>query len=140
MRFTRVPLSAAFVLGLPLLGGAPAVADPGSAGDHLTLTVDDGVGHSVSYRLECEPPGGTHPDPEGACDRLEELGGPQGPVPKGRMCTMIYGGPQTATVKGTWHGVPVKETYSQENGCEIARWRDMSPVLSEPPREMSGDG
>ncbi|MCW2872783.1 SSI family serine proteinase inhibitor [Actinacidiphila oryziradicis] len=140
MRFTRVPLTAAFALGLPLLGGAPAMADPGSSGDHLTVTVDDGAGRRVSYELECDPPSGTHPDPERACERLEELGGPMGPVPTGRMCTMIYGGSQTATVTGRWHWMPVHAAYSQANGCEIARWRNMAPVLSEPRWGMHDDG
>jgi hypothetical protein len=141
MRFTQVPLTAAFALGLPLLGGGPtpamAVVAVPDSGDHLIVTVDDGAGHSESYELECAPPSGTHPDPQKACDRLKELGGPREPVADGRMCTMIYGGPQTATVAGYWQGAPVNATYNRANGCEIARWRDMSPVLSEPHPEMS---
>jgi hypothetical protein len=56
------------------------------------------------------------------------------------MCTMIYGGSQTATVMGRWHGMPVHAAYSQVNGCEIARWRNMAPVLSEPRWGMHDDG
>jgi len=44
------------------------------------------------------------------------------PVPAGQACTMIYGGPEKATVKGTLNGVPVDGTFTRANGCEIARW------------------
>lgn len=64
-----------------------------------------------------------------SCDRLERLGGPVGPVPAGQMCSMIYGGSQTAQVKGVWHGAAVNEKYNRANGCEVARWKEMAPVL-----------
>jgi hypothetical protein len=51
------------------------------------------------------------------------------PTPGNVACTQQYGGPQTATVKGTLRGEPVDATFSRENGCEIARWRDASPLL-----------
>lgn len=47
------------------------------------------------------------------------------------MCTMQYGGPATARVTGTWAGRPVDATYERGNGCEIARWDAMVPVLPE---------
>ncbi|MDF9814277.1 SSI family serine proteinase inhibitor [Streptomyces sp. SPB162] len=64
-----------------------------------------------------------------SCDQLRRLSGPVGPVPTGQMCSMIYGGSQTAQVTGVWHGAPVKEKYSRSNGCEVARWNRMAPVL-----------
>ncbi|MCM2420271.1 hypothetical protein [Streptomyces sp. RKAG293] len=64
-----------------------------------------------------------------SCDQLERLGGPVGPVPAGQMCSMIYGGSQTAQVTGTWHGAAVTQKYSRANGCEVARWNRMAPVL-----------
>jgi hypothetical protein len=124
MRFTRVPLTAALVLGLPLISAA---AWP--LCDRLTVVVDDGSGQPNSYVLDCATRTGTLPDPGGACDRLAQLGGPAGPAAAGEMCPMIYGGPQTANVTGTWHGGWVDAHYSRANGCEIARWRAMAPVL-----------
>ena len=45
---------------------------------------------------------------------------------------MIFGGPQTARVSGLWRGRRVDETYTRNDGCEIARWQRMVPVLPEP--------
>ncbi|MEU3461387.1 hypothetical protein ABZ721_15745 [Streptomyces sp. NPDC006733] len=64
-----------------------------------------------------------------SCAQLRRQGGPVGPVPSGQMCSMIYGGSQTAQVTGVWHGTAVKEKYSRSNGCEVARWNRMAPVL-----------
>jgi len=47
------------------------------------------------------------------------------------MCTQIYGGPQTATVRGSWGGQAVDASFSRENGCEIARWDAATAVLGE---------
>ena len=44
-------------------------------------------------------------------------------------CTQQYGGPEKATVKGTFKGEPVDAQFSRENGCEIARWQDAAPLL-----------
>jgi hypothetical protein len=51
------------------------------------------------------------------------------PTPGDVACTQQFGGPQTATVKGTLRGEPVDATFSLANGCEISRWRDASAVL-----------
>ena len=37
-------------------------------------------------------------------------------------CTQQYGGPETATVKGTLDGKEIDAKFSRVNGCEIARW------------------
>lgn len=136
-RVSLAAVAAAVCAGLPLVGAPVAVGvEPGMAGDRITVTVDDGAGQAATWELECHPAGGTHPDGQAACDRLDALGGPVGPAPEGQMCTMIYGGPETATVVGRWQGVPVRARYSRANGCETARWRDMAPVLAMPaPRE-----
>ena len=80
-------------------------------------------GDSVTrtWTLRC-PPGGTLPNPAEACRRLEKVDHPFAPVPKSAACTLIYGGPQTAEVGGTFKGRPVKAHFSRGNGCEIARW------------------
>jgi hypothetical protein len=44
-------------------------------------------------------------------------------------CTMIFGGPQVATVKGTWRGKPVDARFARDNGCEIARWNKAKPLI-----------
>jgi hypothetical protein len=73
------------------------------------------------WTLRC-PSGGTLPNPAEACRRLAELDHPFAPVPKSAACTLIYGGPQTAEVSGTFKGRTVNAHFSRGNGCEIARW------------------
>jgi hypothetical protein len=46
-----------------------------------------------------------------------------------RLCTQQYGGPQVAVVTGTFNGRTVKSRFSMTDGCEIARWRALSPLL-----------
>ena len=47
-----------------------------------------------------------------------------------RICTQIYGGPQTATVQGTVNGRWVRRAFSRTNGCELADWGQMGPLLA----------
>ena len=46
-----------------------------------------------------------------------------------RMCTQQYGGPQVAVVTGWYLGREVNSEFSRTDGCEIARWRAMMPLL-----------
>ncbi|MFR9725668.1 SSI family serine proteinase inhibitor [Streptomyces sp. MS19] len=134
-----MPLRTSLV-ALIALAGAFAAAPAGHAlesGDRLTVTVEGaGDGRDGTYELECAPPGGTHPDPEGACEVLRAARAPfatagetDGAEP---LCTYVYGGPATATIQGVWNGEPVHARYSRTNGCEIARWDALVPVLPGP--------
>lgn len=51
------------------------------------------------------------------------------PISPERVCTAIYGGPATATVRGTFEDDLVDASFSQQNGCELGRWKQMVPVL-----------
>ena len=51
------------------------------------------------------------------------------PVPGNVACTQQYGGPETATVKGTLNGDPIDAKFSRENGCEITRWDAAEPLF-----------
>jgi hypothetical protein len=51
------------------------------------------------------------------------------PVPELTACTQIFGGPETAEVKGTLRGEPVDGRFSRNNGCEIDRWKQVQPLL-----------
>ena len=53
------------------------------------------------------------------------------PVPKDAMCTMIYGGPETATIKGQIDGKKVDAKFSRTNGCEIDRFKKVEPLFAE---------
>ncbi|MDO0926956.1 SSI family serine proteinase inhibitor [Streptomyces sp. TG1A-8] len=117
---------------------APAVPPPvrpeDRGGDHLTVVVRyAGPGRDGTYDVSCHPDTGRHPDLAGACrvlDARTRWGRDAfAPVDPGSVCTLLYGGPATAHVTGTWAGRPVDATYGRGNGCEIARWDRMVPFL-----------
>ncbi|MFE4371082.1 SSI family serine proteinase inhibitor [Streptomyces sp. NPDC056835] len=123
---------------LPLAEDAASAADgadAANAADEFTVTVaDSGLrGADGTYRLKCRPAGGTHQQARAACDRLAQLASerkdPFAPVAKGAQCTMLYGGDATARVTGTWQGRAIDATFNRKNGCEIARWQTLEPVL-----------
>lgn len=116
----------------------PTASATGSpATTSVTITVDPGGDADPrQYALTCDPPGGDHPDPDAACASLAEAVAadinPLDPVPPELACTEIYGGEQTAVIEGTIDGEDVRAELSRTNGCEIARWDALLPVLVEP--------
>ena len=106
-------------------------ATPTPSGDtDLTIVINDGSSSTVTWRLTCNPPGGTHPDPKAACRALEANGAVAlPPVPKDKACTQIYGGPETASITGTWQGQPVMSRLARNDGCQISRWKLLEGLL-----------
>ena len=90
-----------------------------------------GRGKPKTYQLKCDPPGGTLPDPEEACKKLDELDQPFVETPDDAMCTEQFGGEQIAAVSGVYRDETVNTRFSREDGCEIARW-DEHAFLLEP--------
>lgn len=80
-------------------------------------------------RVLRDPGTGDHPHPTAALAALAAAGDPFAPVPPGTMATMIYGGPQTATVTGTWRGLPVDASFCRTDGAQIHRWEQVAPLL-----------
>ncbi|MCN9243155.1 subtilase-type protease inhibitor [Streptomyces sp. RY43-2] len=132
----RALLGAAALLSM---AAAPAAAydhgSPSPSGDRLVVSVSHAGRADGTYLLRCHPTRGRHPHPAAACDVLDRRTvwgrDPFAPVPPRRPCTMVYGGPATAHITGTWAGRPVDARYNRKNGCEIARWNDLVPVLPE---------
>ncbi|HJY43425.1 MAG TPA: SSI family serine proteinase inhibitor [Propionibacteriaceae bacterium] len=115
-------LAAALVLPA---GCANQIADT-----DLTNVVNDGSGSTVTWRLTCHPPGGTHPNPEAACRALETNGATALPsVPGDKACAQIYGGPETASITGTWQGEQIMSSFARNDGCQINRWKLMEGLL-----------
>ncbi|WP_460357480.1 SSI family serine proteinase inhibitor [Actinoallomurus acanthiterrae] len=112
----------------PSTTGSSATPGPGQAGKtRLTITVRESqTSQPKTHTLTCDPVGGDLPKAKEACAALATAGvagkDPFAPTPKNVMCTQIYGGPETATVTGTWNGKKVDSTFSRKNGCEIKRW------------------
>ncbi|MFJ9408889.1 SSI family serine proteinase inhibitor [Streptomyces sp. NPDC101393] len=103
--------------------------------DHLTVTVTDSGSARTdgTYELYCHPDGGSHRAATAACDAVDRQTkwgkDPFAPVRQGARCTMMYGGPATAHVTGTWAGRPVNADFRRTNGCEISRWGRFEPLL-----------
>ena len=113
---------------------APGATSSGSSAEledtDLTIVINDGSGSTKTWRLTCNPAGGTHPDPQAACRALEANGAAAlPPVPKDKACTQIYGGPETATLTGTWKGQQVMSQFARNDGCQISRWKLMEGLL-----------
>jgi hypothetical protein len=107
-----------------ITSASPSPAPSESPTTSLTITVNTGDGTAAQeWTLTCDPPGGSHPDPSAACAVLAGLEPTVfDPVDPNQMCTQIYGGPETATVRGMWDGEPLDASFARNNGCEIARW------------------
>jgi len=123
-------------LGLALAGLALVATGCGSDEQpeewiaHLTISVmKDQKAKEKSAVLIC--PGRTSHDRD-VCAALDVVA-PRvfQPVPEDRVCTMIYGGPATATIRGTYgeDNDLADASFNQQNGCEIGRWNQILPVL-----------
>ncbi|WP_198598161.1 SSI family serine proteinase inhibitor [Blastococcus atacamensis] len=118
----------------------PSAADPGSAAgieqtqNELRIDVDRGDGRPPeSWTLVCAGVvEGTHPQAQAACDHLAGMTEPFAPLAGDLMCTEQYGGPQTARITGRWAGEPVELDLSRSDGCRIAQWDGLGPVLPIP--------
>ena len=128
------------LLPVPLPLPSAFQGDDGTEKTQLRVTVSDSGDQEADgvYELRCLPAGGTHPVAQQACDRLAELAQPTDrnagadpfrPVPADAMCTQQFGGSATARITGSWRGQHVDASFDRTNGCEIARWNTLRPVL-----------
>ena len=113
----------ALVLCAALIGcgedDEPPAATPAASIADLTVEVEPG---GKSATVECDAPEDC-PEIDALDPKVFE------PTAGNVACTQQYGGPEKATVKGTFKGEPVDAQFSRENGCEIARWEDAAPLL-----------
>lgn len=117
-------------------------ADAMASADLVDLTVslwDDPAAGEQVFRLVAvagrATAESTLPDPDAGLAAVERYGmeiffPPPGPP---RLCTQQYGGPQVAIVTGIFHGRRVKATFQRTDGCEIARWNALAPLLGGSP-------
>jgi hypothetical protein len=88
----------------------------------LTISLDadgKGAGKPVTSELECAS---EFKSKNQACLALSDNPAMLDPEKPGKICTEQYGGPQTATVKGTVNGKDVSASFSRTDGCQISRW------------------
>ncbi len=116
---------------------AQQTATTASGAIELTIVYDDGSGRKTTGALTCR----------GAVQRAEgALDGAASPAKlcaqargnkelltttpdKGRQCTQIYGGPETAHVTGTIDGDKVDRRFTRTNGCELADYKRAAGLL-----------
>lgn len=91
--------------------------DPDGSGPQQPRSVD------VRCDGEGDPPG---------CAALESVSAADlGPVAPGSACTQIYGGPDVVRIEGMLRGEPVAARLVRTDGCEIARFERVRPLLAE---------
>lgn len=125
---TMMGLAAAATVILTAGPAMAATPDPGYAdggrvkpGARLTVSYTGNAGPAKSVKLECGPPGGSHPKAAEACAVLEAAGGnPFRIEPGHNACFLVYS-PVTAEVSGKWHGWQVSWQFSYGNSCEMKR-------------------
>jgi hypothetical protein len=122
MRSLALPLLTAALLAA--CGSDTPAAAP--AGTNLLVRVDDDGPHGAkparSGRVRC---------PGARCGATKGLAPRDfAPTPAGVACSMIYGGPETATVRGTLRGKPVDARFSRTDGCQTTRWRRVHRLLA----------
>jgi hypothetical protein len=105
-----------------------------AAEDELTVEIDRGDGSEAErYTLVCtDPVAGDVPDAAAACAHLRAMTDPFAEPAPDQVCTEQFGGPQTARVTGRWAGADVDLRLSRVNGCRIAQWDGLGPVLPGP--------
>ena len=101
----------------PERGGAPTV--------DLVISVMSPQG-SRETELECDASARSR-----RCEAARGLAGFLAKQPpRDRVCTQIYGGPETARVRGTIGVRRIDRRFSKTNGCEIADWERAEPLLA----------
>jgi len=96
----------------------------------LTITVTTTPSApSKHWTLQCDPAGGTHPDPAAACAVLLKAKAPFATPPKGMMCPMIRVGTKTAIIEGTYYGKHVDARFTP-GGCDLPKWNELGQIFN----------
>jgi hypothetical protein len=128
--------------GLAAVAACGSVAAPGSGGGSgsggsspaaakasLNIVVQGAPGtRPKHWTLQCDPAGGSHPNPAAACHALESVKSVFAAAPPHHMCPMIVASARRATFTGTWFGTKVNRTII-DGGCDLARWSKLGQVM-----------
>ena len=111
--------------------GATVQRQLSRAGDtDLTIVINDGSGSTKTWRLTCDPPGGTHPESRGglpAHSRPTAQRHSAGAEGQGLYADLWR--PRDGHDRGTWKGQTVMSTFARNDGCQISRWKLMEGLL-----------
>ena len=109
----------------------------------LVVSGIDGAGDTRIARLTCRGTSSAatsflRPRARTACAAARRLAAfLDAAPPRGRVCTQIYGGRDTARVRGRIGARLVDRRFARTDGCEIADW-DRAQVLLYPPLGVGG--
>ena len=137
-------MRAALVTTLMVLATAGAAGDAGSHPGHsntaLTIVVRDGSGDVKRAKLYCLQQGSSARGflrgrrVHRLCERAGQLATfLRTPPDPDRMCTQVYGGPETARIRGYIAARPVDRSFHRRDGCGIADWRRARLLLGGEP-------
>lgn len=92
---------------------------------------------SGSWRIRCNPSGGTIPNPARACTRLGSLHDPFG-FPAGNLaCDSSFGGvPGVATVDGVFRGRRIKLRLTRQGNCDVEVWNRVAFLIPSPRADL----
>lgn len=121
------------VAGIVVLGGCGS-GENGAAGEAefqptaIRVVLDrDGPGGTAAERRSLRCVAGSR---SRACDAVRSLAGDAGAVtPPDTPCTEIFGGPDSALIRGTLRGTAVDLELTRANGCEIDRFDAFAKLL-----------
>lgn len=126
-------LATAFVLATALAAcgedGTPAAPGDAQLANIVVQVDDDGDGTAPAreLKLDCAAPNDSTACGAAAGVSARDLA----PTPADTACTQIFGGPETASIRGTLRGDAVDATFSRSDGCEIERWKRVEALLAE---------
>lgn len=120
---------------------------PAGVSADLEITIEHPDADTIEYQVSCVDGAATITgldslSAEAACSRLaipevqDRLIAP--PDPSSRVCTEIYGGPDTAHIRGTLDGQPVDTVIDRSNGCGISDWDNTLADVLPPALGVSG--
>jgi hypothetical protein len=135
----RTPALVALVVAA-LAVAAVACGDDSSSGDsqtvNLKVRVADGNGNVAEATLDCDgssAKGGGFLE-DGAEQHCRDALAMQKLLTtqpaQDRVCTQLYGGPQTARITGTLGAQDVARSLKRTNGCEIEDWKQANALLA----------
>jgi hypothetical protein len=125
----RIGLLTSILVAAAVLAQGAAPASAAAVDLRVTVWWEGRQGQARTWTLRCGRMSGTHPARVRACQMLARTERPFRPVPKDMLCTQVFGGPDEALIIGKFRGSRIWARFNLRDGCQIARWRRLAPLL-----------
>lgn len=100
-----------------------------SAKVSLSVTLSGANTTGQKWTLQCDPPGGTAPNPTLACAKLANGQSIMTTKPVRLMCPMILADARIYTITGVYYGKAVHLTIVDGN-CDLSRWSMLNQLFN----------